>query len=76
MSITQTVDGSKTIGDMLADVLHAQAVDVREAGRRELIEVAAQEGGWSPTRYRERIRAEGPSVGEFNDKGRPVAEGN
>lgn len=29
-------------GTPLADVLHAQAADVREAGRRELIEVAAQ----------------------------------
>jgi sulfite reductase (NADPH) hemoprotein beta-component len=27
-----------------------------------LIEVAAEDGGWSPTRYRERIRAHGPSV--------------
>ena len=26
----------------LADVLHAQAADVREAGRRELIEIAAR----------------------------------
>ena len=31
-------------GTPLADVLHAQAADVREAGRRELIEVAAREG--------------------------------
>ena len=29
-------------GTPLADVLHAQAADVREAGRRELIEVAAR----------------------------------
>ena len=29
-------------GSPLADVLHAQAADVREAGRRELIEVAAR----------------------------------
>jgi hypothetical protein len=41
-----------------------------------LIEVASGGGGWSPTRYRERIRAEGPSVGEFDDTGLPVAEGN
>ena len=41
-----------------------------------LIEVASNGEGWSPTRYRERIRAEGPSVGEFNDTGLPVAEGN
>ena len=29
-------------GTPLADVLHAQAADVREAGRRELIETAAR----------------------------------
>jgi tight adherence protein C len=29
-------------GTPLADVLHAQAADVREAGRRELIEIAAR----------------------------------
>ena len=29
-------------GTPLAEVLHAQAADVREAGRRELIEVAAR----------------------------------
>ena len=29
-------------GTPLADVLHAQAADVREAGRRELIEAAAR----------------------------------
>ena len=29
-------------GTPLADVLHAQAADVREAGRRDLIEVAAR----------------------------------
>jgi len=29
-------------GTPLSDVLHAQAADVREAGRRELIEVAAR----------------------------------
>ncbi len=29
-------------GTPLADVLHAQAADVREAGRRELIELAAR----------------------------------
>lgn len=27
-----------------------------------LIEVATEGGGWVPTRYRERIRAQGPSV--------------
>ncbi len=29
-------------GTPLADVLHAQAADVREAGRRDLIELAAR----------------------------------
>jgi hypothetical protein len=29
-----------------------------------LIEVAEQAGGWVPVRYRERIRAEGPSIAD------------
>ena len=33
-------------GTPLAQVLHAQAADVQEAGRRELIEVAACAGAW------------------------------
>ena len=54
----------------------AAEVMVTEIVAPYLIEVTAQAGGWSPTRYRERIRAEGPSVGEFSDAGHPAAEGN
>jgi len=59
-----------------AALLRSAEAMVTEVVGPYLIEVAAQADGWSPTRYRERIRAEGPSVGEFNDTGRPVAEGN
>ena len=58
------------------ELLRTAEVMVTEIVAPYLIEVTAQAAGWSPTRYRERIRAEGPSVGEFSDAGHPTAEGN
>ncbi|HSY87964.1 MAG TPA: DUF2849 domain-containing protein [Verrucomicrobiae bacterium] len=59
-----------------AELLRAAEAMPTEVVAPYLIEVASSGGGWSPTRYRERIRAEGPSVGEFGHTGISLAEGN
>jgi sulfite reductase (NADPH) hemoprotein beta-component len=52
---------AETEGHAAALLSAAEAVPTEVVGPY-LIEVAAQGGSWVPLRYRERIRAEGPSV--------------
>jgi len=62
---------TERVGEGLAAQGAGEAEDLLRAAERQpthvvgpyLIEVAGAPGNWVPLRYRERIRAEGPSVG-------------
>jgi sulfite reductase (NADPH) hemoprotein beta-component len=62
---------TERVGEGLAVVTEDEANALLRAAEAQptlvvgpyLIEVAGQAGAWVPSRYRERIRAEGPSVG-------------